>query len=188
MVFMRASLCAAVFAFAAGGSSSAQASPAPAPLRAPLSPPFAQLGWLVGDWDCVATGPSGGTDRRLGIHNHITLAAGGEALDFGTTIDARGRTADDIMGYDPKNHTWYEHALVDRSNRQEFHGGAGALTKRSLVLLGVIEYLGHSVHVRSTYLWSPPNAYRFEGAALTPGGVWQTAELHSCRRSPGPTT
>jgi hypothetical protein len=147
--------------------------------------PFA-LGWLVGDWDCVATGPSGGADHRLGIHNHITLGAGGESVNFGTTIDASNRTADDVLGYDTKNQKWYEHTLVDRSSRQEFLGDAGALTKHALVLLGVIEYLGHRVRVRSTYLWAPPNAYRFEGAALAPDGTWHTAELHSCSRSPRP--
>ena len=135
---------------------------------------------MLGDWDCAVA--SGFSDTGRTSHNHITLRPSGDAFEIASTLDGSDKTVSDVFGYDAPHRQWYERSLAAGSASQDVGGDLDALTPSSLVLRGILRFGDRALQIRSTYSWSDTNAYRFEGAALTSSGDWQTLEVHDCKR------
>lgn len=173
-----ASLAVLLLVLASVARSDSQAA---APAGSPhLAEPLAQLAWLLGDWNCVGTS-TGGKGSRV-VHNHVKLGSHGDAFEFASTMEGSDRVAYDVLGFNTVTQQWYEHAVVEGTDREDEIGAPDALAGNSLTLLGNLEYNRKVIKIRSTYSWANPDAYRFEGAFQKADGSWETIEVHECKR------
>ncbi len=101
-------------------------------------------------------------------------------------MEGSDRVAYDVLGFDSASRQWYEHAVVEGTDREDQIGAADALAGNSLTLLGKLEYNHKTIKIRSTYTWASADAYRFEGAFQKTGGEWETVEVHECKRQGSP--
>ena len=144
----------------------------------------AQLGWLIGEWDCAV----GDIDRpnapRQVIRRRITSSPDGRVLlqvQHGAGLALRG-----MLGYDTSRKLWFE---IDENENGELArelvlGPPNALQAHSWTLNGYLPApKGRRFPLRAIYAWTDHGHFTFSAQLFRKDRKWETFQQQQCERA-----